>query len=189
MDCSLPGSSVHGDSPGKNTGVGCHSLLQRIFQTQGSNPGLPHCKQSLYYLSHKGSPSILEWVAYPFTGGSSQPRNWTHVACIWRGFFTIWVVFAYLHFLGDSVVKKSACQYRQEEPQETSVRSLGRENPLKQGMAIHPSILAWEIPWKEEPGRLQSMGPQRVGLNFTHTHLHITCAHPPAYLTSSLDYL
>ena len=93
------------DSPGKNTGVGCHSLLQRIFPTQGSNPGLPDCKQILYCLSHQGSPSILEWVAYPFTTGSSQPRNWTCVACIWNGFFTIWAVFAYLHFLGDSVVK------------------------------------------------------------------------------------
>ena len=40
MDCSLPGSSVHGDSPGKNTGVGCHALLQGIFPTQESNPGL-----------------------------------------------------------------------------------------------------------------------------------------------------
>ena len=41
MDCCLPGSSVHGDSPGKNTGLGCHALLQGIFPTQGSNPGLP----------------------------------------------------------------------------------------------------------------------------------------------------
>jgi len=40
MDCSPPGSSVHGDSPGKNTGVGCHALLQGIFPTQGLNPGL-----------------------------------------------------------------------------------------------------------------------------------------------------
>ena len=38
MDCSLPGSSVHGDSSGKNTGVGCHALLQGIFPTQGLNP-------------------------------------------------------------------------------------------------------------------------------------------------------
>ena len=51
-DCSLPGSSVHGDSPGKNTGVGCHALLQRIFPTQWSNPGLPHCRWILYHLSH-----------------------------------------------------------------------------------------------------------------------------------------
>ena len=41
MDCSLPGSSVHGDSPGKNTGVGCHSPLQGIFPTQGTKPQSP----------------------------------------------------------------------------------------------------------------------------------------------------
>ena len=56
MDCSPPGSSVHGDSPGKNTGVGSHILLQEIFPTQGSNPGLPHCRVILYHLSHQGSP-------------------------------------------------------------------------------------------------------------------------------------
>ena len=56
MDCSLPGTSVHGDSPGKNTGVGYHALLQGIFPTQGLNPGLPHCRWILYQLSHKGSP-------------------------------------------------------------------------------------------------------------------------------------
>ena len=55
-DCSLPGSSVHGDSPAKNTGVGCHGLLQGIFLTKGWNPGLPHCRRILYHLSHQGSP-------------------------------------------------------------------------------------------------------------------------------------
>ena len=59
MDCSPPGSSVHGDSPGKNTGVGCHALLQGIFPTQGSNPGLPHCRQILYCLNHQRSPGNL----------------------------------------------------------------------------------------------------------------------------------
>ena len=48
---SLPGSSVHGDSPGKNTGVGCHALLQGIFPIQGSNLGLSHCRQILYHLA------------------------------------------------------------------------------------------------------------------------------------------
>ena len=43
------------------------------------------------------------------------------------------------------------------------VRSLGQEDSLEEGMATHSSILAWEIPWTEEPGRLQSMGLQRVG--------------------------
>ena len=50
MDCSPPGSSVHGDSAGKNTGVGCRSLLQGIFPTQGLNLGLPHWRQILYHL-------------------------------------------------------------------------------------------------------------------------------------------
>ena len=46
---------------------------------------------------------------------------------------------------------------------ETRVQSLGWEDTLEKEMATHSSILAWKIPWKEEPGRLQSMGPQRVG--------------------------
>ena len=50
--CSPPGSSVHGASPGKNTGVGCHDLLQVIFPIQGANPGLLHCRRILYRLSH-----------------------------------------------------------------------------------------------------------------------------------------
>ena len=88
MDCSLPGSSVHEDSPGKNTGVSCHALFQRIFPTQVSNSGLPHCGQILYQLSHQRSPRTLEWVAYPFCKGSSQPRNQTGVSCIAGRFFT-----------------------------------------------------------------------------------------------------
>ena len=55
MDCSPPGSSVHGDPPGKNTGVGCHALPQGIFPTEGLNSGLLHYRQSLYHLSHQGS--------------------------------------------------------------------------------------------------------------------------------------
>ena len=57
MDYSLPGSSVHGDPPGKNTGVGCHVLLQGIFSTQESNLGLLHCRRILYqHLGLKNSP-------------------------------------------------------------------------------------------------------------------------------------
>ena len=47
--------------------------------------------------------------------------------------------------------------------QQTEVPSLGQEDPLEEGMATHSSILAWRIPWTEEPGRLQSIGSQRVG--------------------------
>ena len=86
MDCSLP--ACHVDSLGKNTGVGCHTFLQGIFPTQGSNPGLLHCRRILYHLSHQGSRRILVWVAYPFFRGSSQPRNQTGVSCIACGFFT-----------------------------------------------------------------------------------------------------
>ena len=49
--------------------------------------------------------------------------------------------------------------------QETQVRPLGREDPREKEMATHSSTLAWEIPWTQEPGRLQSMGLQRVGHN------------------------
>ena len=58
MDCSPSGSSVHGDSPGKNTGVGCHALLQGIFPTQGLNPRLMRCCWILYCLSHQESPLL-----------------------------------------------------------------------------------------------------------------------------------
>ena len=54
VDCTPPGSSVYGDSPGNNTGVGCHALLQGIFPTQESNPGLLHCRQFLNWLSYEG---------------------------------------------------------------------------------------------------------------------------------------
>ena len=59
------------NSPGQNTRVDSLSLLRGIFPTQGSNPGLPHCRRILYQLSHKESPRILEWVAYPFSSESS----------------------------------------------------------------------------------------------------------------------
>ena len=71
-------------------GNGSLSLLQGIFPTQGSNPGLLHCRCILYQLSHKGSPRTLERVAYPFSKGSSRPRNWTRVSCIAGRFFTNW---------------------------------------------------------------------------------------------------
>ena len=61
------------NSLGQNSGVGSLSPLQGIYPTQGSNPGLPYCRWILYQLSHKGSPRILEWVAYLFSSGSSNP--------------------------------------------------------------------------------------------------------------------
>ena len=67
MDCKVPGI-LQARIPEWED-----SLLQRIFPMQGLNPGFPHCRWILYQLSHKGSPIMLEWVAYPCSRGSSRP--------------------------------------------------------------------------------------------------------------------
>ena len=91
------------NSPGQNTGVGSCSLLQGI-----SNPGIeprsPALQVDSYHLSHKGSPRILEWVAYPFSSRSSQSRDQTRVSCIAGGFFY------QLSYQGNNVVLNSAVQ-------------------------------------------------------------------------------
>ena len=63
------------NSPGKNTGVGCHAHLQRIFPTQGSNPGLPYCRRILYHLSHQGSPVLGYWCRTPGEGLTAQTHS------------------------------------------------------------------------------------------------------------------
>ena len=73
VDCSLPGSSVHEDSPGKNIGVGCHFLLQGIFPTQGSNPCLLHCRQILYRWA-TGKARTTMW-SRNFTSGYIYPKE------------------------------------------------------------------------------------------------------------------
>ena len=65
---------ARGDSPGKNTGVGCHALLHGIFPTQGSNPGLLHCRQILYHLSHQGSPCDWNVKGLLSSVGPQRPR-------------------------------------------------------------------------------------------------------------------
>ena len=90
--CETPETAAHQAPPSLGfsrqehwSGLPCP--LQGIVPMQGLNPGLPHCGQMLYHLSHQGSPRILQWVAYPFSRGSSQPRNRTRVSCIAGGFF------------------------------------------------------------------------------------------------------
>ena len=83
MDCSLPHSSVHGIFPGKSTGVGCQILLQRIFPTQGSNPGLPHCRQTLYHLSHQGSLDNRNLSSHNSGGWKSEMKVWTGSLLPW----------------------------------------------------------------------------------------------------------
>ena len=101
------------NSPDQNTGVGSLSLFQGIFPTQGSNPGLPHCRiihnpgiepRSLALQVNslpaepQRKPRILEWVAYSFSSESSQSRNHTRVYCIAGGFFTNWSIREALKF-------------------------------------------------------------------------------------------
>ena len=88
MDCSPSGSPVHGNSPGKNTGVGCHALLQRIFPTQGSNPGLPHCRWILYCLVTGEAAHKLDNMFSPWCHAQSPRKlvwgkisSWPH--CPW----------------------------------------------------------------------------------------------------------
>ena len=99
VSCSVLSDSLqpHGlyspwDSPGQNTGVGSLSLLQGIFPNQRKNPGLLHCRQILYQLSHKGNLRTLAWVAYPFSSTSSRLRNRTGISCSAGTFFTNWAI-------------------------------------------------------------------------------------------------
>ena len=136
------------NSPGQNTGVGSLSLHQGIFPTQWSNPGLSHCGRILYQLSHKGSPTILGWVAIPFSSRSSGLRNRTGVSWIADEFFTNWAT-------------------REALPEDQHFFPFKIEETLyavrDKAMAPHSSTLAWKIPWTEEPVRLQAMGLLRVG--------------------------
>ena len=82
------------NSPGKNTGVGCHFLLQGIFLIQGSNPGLLHCRQMLYPRSHKRSPRCLETMSLKKIVSFQLPIGlwitiWSHIKCIssWVHFY------------------------------------------------------------------------------------------------------
>ena len=93
MDCSLPGSSIQGIFPGNSTGFSFYFLLQGIFPTQGLNPGLLHCRQTLYHLSHQGRPNGLskckwkqQWdiTSYPSGWLLSKPQETTESMRMWR---------------------------------------------------------------------------------------------------------
>ena len=107
MVCQAPLSM---EFPGKNTGVGCHFLLQGIFPTQGSNLNL------LYNYSSISKPKKFDVIAQPEKNLPSMQETWVQV------------------------------------------QSLGWEDPLEEEMATHSSILAWRIPWTEEPVGYRSWG-------------------------------
>ena len=77
LHCRPPGSSIHGDSPDKNTGVGYYAPLQGIFTTQGSNPGLPHFRWILYHLSHQEMSYALTDIGNLISGFSAFSSMYT----------------------------------------------------------------------------------------------------------------
>ena len=146
LDCSLPGSSIHG-------------ILQA---------------------------GILEWVAMSSSRGPFQLRNQTHVycsSCLAGGFYTSEPLGQSYWAKREALCGKTTtthltslvAQTGKHLPTmwETRVQSLGWEDLPEKEMATHSNILAWKIPWTEEAGRLQSMGSQRVGHDWT-TSLHFT---------------
>ena len=117
MNCSPPGLRLlcPWNSPGKNTGVGSHSILQGIFPTQGSNLGLPHCRQILYHLSHQGNPKPCGMAKRKKKIVAGEPPSscelaWFHPcrqwACSWES-SPAWPPSTYsgaeLHTPGDSI--------------------------------------------------------------------------------------
>ena len=139
------------NSAGRNTGEGCHALLQGMPPTQESNSGLLNCKRILYCLSHKGNPRILEWVAYPFSRESSWPRKWTGVSCTAGRFFTSWATrealsksyimsnSSYMTFWERQNYEDSSCQEFSGREVEMNSRSIGD---------FHRAVrLFWKILW------------------------------------------
>ena len=144
MDCSPPGSSVHGDSPGKNTGVGCHALLPT--QEDLPNPGIKLGFSALYadsLLSEPpgkpkntgvGSLSLFQGI-FP-----AQECNWGLLHCCW--------ILYQLSYQGSPCI---------------GYTNIIWEPTMEKAMAPRSSTLVWKIPRMEEPGRLQSMESRRVG--------------------------
>ena len=108
---------------------------------------------------------VLEWVPISFSRGSSWPRVRTRVPCIAGRRFTIWAT-------REAPVGKESAYNAGDNGD--AVRSLEWEDPLEEHMATHFSILAWRISRTEKPGRLQSIGLQRVGHNWSNLAQHST---------------
>ena len=139
------------DFPGKNTAVGCHLLLQRIFPTLGLNPGIPHCRQMLYCLSHQGSHTMLLNICiiinYPPNIPSAGEGNGNPLQ----------------HSCLENPMDRGAWQavVHGVAKSQTGLRDFTftfHFHALEKEMATHSSVLAWRIPGTEEPGGLPSMG-------------------------------
>ena len=160
MDCSI----CPWNSPGKNPGVDCHSLLQGIFLTQGSNLGLPRCRQTVHHLSHQriifnhwySWKNKKTWTCEQISSKNNDIKSLyihtqTHTYA-----FPIFLVLRLTHgFPGGSAVKSMPAS----SGDGGSIPGL--KDPLEKEMATHSSILTWRNPWIGEPDGLQSMGSQK----------------------------
>ena len=135
------------DSPGKNTGVGCYALLQRIFPTQGLNPGFPHCKWIPYLLSHQGSRMRLIYTLSDQSEKAMAPHSST---LAWKNTLDRGAWWAAVHGVAKSWTQLSNFTFT------------FHFHALEKEMATHSSVLAWRIPGTGEPGGLSSMGSHRV---------------------------
>ena len=181
MSDSLQLHGLHSpwNSSGQNTEVGSLSLLQGIFPTEGSNPGLPHCRLILYQLSHKGSARILEWLDYPFSSRSSRLRNWTRVSCIAGGFFTSRAIREALRHGVDyqQVLRNDQWTLLPLPPPGLSVIQLCIQvlHPVIPGpssLGPTPSSICSTFPFKPIPVN----PPLQTSSSFDHTCLRCTCA-------------
>jgi len=148
MDCSLVGKN----SPGKNTGVGCHFLLQGIFLTQGLNLGLPHWRQTLYPLSHhkvRQIDTMHHLMCHNMKNRASfcgipsrdkQPKSLQNRASLEAQRIKNWPAM-----------------------RRPGINPWVRKNSWRRAWQPTLVFLPGESPWTEEPGGLQSMGSQRVG--------------------------
>ena len=135
MDCSPPGSAIHGDSLGKNTRVGCHALLQGIFPTQGLNPCLLHWQMGFFYHQHHlGTIHILIFIQR-----SLHLCGHTHLSMC-RGFPAV------------KNPPANAGNSSRTLPGSRRAPGVGNGNPLQYSCLGNPM---------EKPGGLQSMGSQK----------------------------
>ena len=129
----------------------------RALPNSRIKPRSPTLQVDSLQVSHKGSPRTLEWLAYPFSSGSSQPRNQTGVSCIASGLFNHWAI---------REVASQVARWLKNPPGHAgdvgSITGSAWEGPLEKEMPTHSSILAWRIPQTEKPDGLQSTGSQRV---------------------------
>ena len=133
----------------KNTGVGCHSLLQGILPNQGLNPGPLHWECGVLSI---GSPGTSQGSHF-----KSKPSTGLRVSCHHTG-IKIYIMVYWVSLVAQMIRNLPAMR-------EPWIQSLGQEDPLEKGMATHSSILAWRIPWTVELSGLQSMKLQKVRHN------------------------